>query len=72
MDTARICPECKKPLAPHAPQGLCPECLIKAGLGSGVDIGPDSQAGSGRVPFVAPTPEEVARLFPQLEILVFI
>ena len=64
MDTIRICPECGKPLAPNAPEGLCPECLIKAGLGTGVDIGPESQAGSGRAPFTAPTVEEVARLFP--------
>ena len=72
METTRICPGCCKPLPPGAPDGLCPECLIKAGLGTGVDIGPDSQTVSGQVPFVAPTPEEVARLFPQLEILGFI
>jgi hypothetical protein len=45
---------------------------MKAGLGTGVDIGADSQAESGQPPFVAPTLEEVARLFPQLEILGFI
>jgi predicted Ser/Thr protein kinase len=72
MDTMRICSGCQKPLAANAPQGLCPECLLMAGLGTGVDIGPDSQAESGRTPFVAPTPDEVARLFPQLEILGFI
>jgi serine/threonine protein kinase len=39
-----------------------------------VDIGPDShsQAESGKVPFVAPTPDELAKPFPQLEILGFI
>jgi predicted Ser/Thr protein kinase len=72
MDTKRICSGCQKLLAPNAPDGLCPECLIKAGLGTGVDIGPDTQPESGRIPFVAPTLEEVARLFPQLEILGFI
>jgi serine/threonine protein kinase/cytochrome b561 len=72
MDTKRICSGCQKPLAPNAPDGLCPECLIKAGLGTGVDIGPDSQGEGGRTPFVAPTLEEVARLFPQLEIVGFI
>ena len=72
MDTKRICSGCQKPLAPNAPDGLCPECLIKAGLGTGVDIGPDSQGENRRTSFVAPAPEEVARLFPQLEILGFI
>jgi hypothetical protein len=59
MDTTRICPGCQKPLAPNAPDGLCPECLIKAGLGTGVDLGPDSQAEGGQKAFVAPTPEEL-------------
>ncbi len=74
MNAMRICSVCSKPLAANAPQGLCPECLLKAGLGTGVDIGPDSQsqAESGKVPFVAPTPDELAKLFPQLEILGFI
>ena len=77
MDTMRICAGCKKPLAPNAPQGLCPECLLKAGLGSGVDIGPDShsQAESGergKARFVAPTADELVERFPQMEILGFI
>ncbi len=72
MGTSRICSGCGKPLASNAPQGLCPQCLLKAGLGSGVDIGPDTQSGSGRITFVAPALEEIARLFPQLEILGFV
>ena len=72
MNTMKICPGCQKPLEANAPDGLCPECLLKAGLGTGVDLGPDSQAESGRTSFVAPPLEEVARLFPQVEILGFI
>ena len=45
---------------------------MKAGLGTGVDIGPDSQAEGGRTRFVAPTLEELVKPFPQLEILGFI
>jgi tRNA A-37 threonylcarbamoyl transferase component Bud32 len=30
MTAARLCPQCEKPLAGDAPQGLCPECLLKA------------------------------------------
>jgi hypothetical protein len=41
MDTMRICSGCHKPLAPNAPDGLCPKCLLKAGRGAGVDLGPD-------------------------------
>ena len=72
MDTMKLCPGCHKPLAPNAPDGLCPACLMKAGLGTGADIGPDSQGESARIPFAAPTSEAVARWFPQLEILGFI
>src|SRR5580692_2401091 len=72
MDTNKICPGCLKPLGPTTPEGLCPACLMKAGAGSGVDIGPDSRGESGRTPFIAPALDEVAVRFPQLEILGFI
>jgi hypothetical protein len=44
MNTMKICSGCQKPLEANAPDGLCPECLLKAGLGTGVDIGPDGTA----------------------------
>ena len=67
METERICPNCRKPLPPDVPMGLCPECLIKSGFPTGTE--PD--AGSvGR--FVPPPVEEIAKLFPQFEILNFI
>ena len=72
MDTMKTCAGCQEPLAPNAPDGLCPKCLIKAGLGTGVDIGADSQAESTHTSFVAPSTEEMTRLFPQLEILGFL
>ena len=66
MDTKRICPSCQKPLAPNMPMGLCPECLIKAGFPTGVE----TDTGSAKQPaFVPPTVEQIAKLFPQLEIL---
>jgi predicted Ser/Thr protein kinase len=65
MDTERICPGCKKPVAADAPQGLCPECLMKAGFGS-------TAGQAGDTGFVPPPIETVAELFPQLEILEFI
>ena len=30
MTTPRLCPQCAKPLPADGPQGLCPECLLKA------------------------------------------
>ncbi|MCX6903106.1 MAG: protein kinase, partial [Verrucomicrobia bacterium] len=34
MDTMRTCKDCRKPIPADAPEGFCPECLMKAGLGS--------------------------------------
>ena len=65
----RLCSGCQKPLPAEAPDGLCPACLMKAGLGTDVDLGGDSQSEIGRRASVAPSLEEVARLFPQLEVL---
>jgi TM2 domain-containing membrane protein YozV/predicted Ser/Thr protein kinase len=64
METDRICPNCRKPLPPDVPLGLCPECLIKSGFPTGTEPG---SGGIGR--FVPPPVEEIAKLFPQFEIL---
>lgn len=64
METKRICSLCGKPLAANAPEGLCPECLLKAGLGTDVDIGPDTEAGVACPRFVPPTVAELVPLFP--------
>ena len=64
MDTQRTCPSCGKPLAADAPQGICPECLMKAGFGTA-----SGTEGGGEAGFVPPPVEAIARLFPQLEVL---
>jgi hypothetical protein len=64
MDTMRICSSCRKPLAADAPQGICPECLMKAGFGTA----PGTEGGSDGS-FVPPPVEAIAKLFPQLEVL---
>ena len=76
MDTQPVCPDCQQPLPEQAPHGICPECLLRRGLGSEVEIGtstesPDrkSLAATGEPPF---TVEELARFFPQLEVLAFV
>ena len=34
MEATRKCPQCQQPLRHDAPDGLCPECLMKVGMGS--------------------------------------
>jgi predicted Ser/Thr protein kinase len=62
-EASRICPECGSPIPPDAPEGVCPRCLLREGLASGVATGADP----GR--FVPPEPGEIAARFPQLEVL---
>ncbi len=69
MDTKRICPNCGKAIASSVPEGLCPECMLKAGFGTGVDLGTDTETGTPRAAFVPPTAGDLAKHFPQLEII---
>ena len=67
---ARTCPACHQPLPADAPQGLCPQCLAKSALGS--QPGAEETVASGSKPGGSgPTTiqPEIARLFPQLEIM---
>ncbi len=76
MNAEQTCPACQRPLPDNAPQGLCPQCLMKGGLPSGMEIGAATTASdpgrAGDERFVPPTVEEIARFFPQLEVLAFI
>jgi predicted Ser/Thr protein kinase len=56
------CPQCAGALPSGLLGGLCPACLLKQGAAS------DSGMAS-RVPFQPPAVAEIARLFPQLEVL---
>ena len=60
------CPTCGKPLAPDAPMGVCPDCLLKAGIGT---VTGDTGGDGPESVQPAPSPEELAPHFPQLEIL---
>jgi serine/threonine protein kinase len=69
-DTTR-CPECGTDLPPGSPEGLCPKCLLRAGIDSQPVTEELLQGGatprsSG---FVPPTPADLAACFPQFEIL---
>src|SRR6516225_4492111 len=67
METLRICPNCRKPLPPDVPMGLCPECLIKSGFPT--ESGTDEPGKVAGARFVPPPVGEIAQLFPQFEIL---
>lgn len=79
MAEERQCSECGRPLPADAPQGLCPQCLIKLGLPTGAELedtaSPDKENDiptSGAPPsagFAPPEPGALAEKFPQLEII---
>src|SRR3954451_22180551 len=61
------CPRCGGELA-EGVEGLCPRCLLQAGLESGAPATSPSTAAYHQG-FTPPTPEALAGYFPQLEIL---
>jgi hypothetical protein len=66
------CPECGTALPGDAPEGLCPQCLLKGVISSAHDAvkaAPGEATGPYAGPSTAPAVEELAPLFPQLEIL---
>src|SRR4051794_24684233 len=67
MPETRRCPQCQAELPPDAPEGLCPECLLQEAMKSGSE--PGHEHGVTTSGPSAPPPEELARHFPQLEIL---
>jgi predicted Ser/Thr protein kinase len=60
---ATTCPICGKPMPARTLAGLCPGCLLAQGAAA--ESGDSGHAGR----FVPPPLEEIAKLFPQLEIL---
>ncbi len=68
VSEANHCPQCGSVLPGDAPAGMCPECLLRQGLESGGFSASKTPTvvGGG---FVPPSPEEVARCFPQLQVL---
>src|SRR5437773_2188381 len=68
----RSCPQCGGELPRDAPEGLCPRCLLRRGLGrsspSDAEAGPEPTS-AFHGPGTAPTPADLAPHFPQLEVL---
>ena len=72
MTALRQCPQCGAELPADAPDGVCPKCLIGQGFESRDVEQAEGQAIDptvSRSGFVAPSPEELAKHFPQYEIV---
>ncbi|HEX5271711.1 MAG TPA: serine/threonine-protein kinase, partial [Gemmataceae bacterium] len=68
--STRECPECGIGLPADAPEGLCPQCLLKGVISSAHDAAKSAaEPTSAYAGPEAPTVEELATLFPQLELL---
>ncbi|HTV41447.1 MAG TPA: serine/threonine-protein kinase [Candidatus Sulfotelmatobacter sp.] len=65
METYPACPVCGTTIVPGAPQGLCPECLLRAGF----ETKSGNKSTDGKLAAVLAPLEEVARSFPALEII---
>ena len=65
---SKNCPKCGAPMPPDSPEGLCPRCLIALNLATQTEI--PGEPGAAKAPPGQPLPvADVAKLFPQLEIL---
>src|SRR4029453_14206285 len=72
--TQRFCPQCRSPLAPHSPEGLCPACLMAGGLASAAIEPPVNGLAatpppSGSKPPVSGEWQELARHFPEVDLV---
>jgi serine/threonine protein kinase len=65
METHPVCPVCGTTVVPGAPQGLCPECLLRAGF----ETKSGNKSTDGKSAAVLAPVEEVAKCFPALEII---
>ena len=71
MSESSRCPECGCELPAGALSGLCPQCLLKVAIDQPSHFGTGTEAtGEAKAAgFVPPTPEELTKLIPQIEIL---
>jgi len=69
VETARTCARCGTALPAEAPEGLCPRCLMALHFATQTDV--PGEAGPHGTKVVRPPllPADIAKYFPQLEIL---
>jgi serine/threonine protein kinase len=65
METYPVCPVCGTKIVPGAPQGLCPECLLRAGF----ETKSGNKSTDGKSAKVLEPVEELAKCFPSLEFI---
>ncbi|HEU0038194.1 MAG TPA: serine/threonine-protein kinase, partial [Verrucomicrobiae bacterium] len=71
-ESTPVCPQCGTPPPPNSPTGLCPRCLMAMNMATQTDVADKTGPHGTKIvspPPIAPTPEEIAKLFPQLEII---
>jgi len=69
-ETSSKCNRCGAPLPPDAPEGLCPRCLVALNLATQTEVTGETDPHGPAVSKSPPAPvSEIAKLFPQLEIL---
>src|SRR5215208_3268643 len=68
---SRTCRRCGTPVGADVAQGLCPACLLEQGLAGGLNetAAMPTSAAAGQFAHDLPQPADLAKLFPQLEIL---
>src|SRR5260370_4050948 len=70
MTETRLCPQCGARMPADAPEGLCPKCLLMGQTSMAATEPPRTDDVAGyQGHFTAPTPKDLSKLFPQLEIL---
>jgi serine/threonine protein kinase len=70
MALVRSCPRCHTDLSADAPEGICPECLFRHAIDGRAEEAEHPTDGWNPSPgFAPPAPAELARHFPQLEVL---
>lgn len=72
MTELRHCPQCGAPLPPDVPVGVCPKCILALAAGSqsvSAEAQPPTTPYQPGSKFVPPTPADLAKQFPHLEII---
>ena len=76
MTETNRCPKCGAELPAIVPSGICPKCLMAAGMASDTELHSNQPEGEPTTPFpnssnfVPPKPSELAEHFPQLSLRV--
>ncbi|MEY4487717.1 MAG: hypothetical protein RIQ79_225, partial [Verrucomicrobiota bacterium] len=66
--SSSTCPRCASPIPADASEGLCPRCVAAGNFLTGSLFAPAAARADSAAAAPAPSPEELAGLFPQLEI----